>query len=176
VTVGTGIGAGAVVCGELLHGLTHPEMGHVLIPHDRTRDPFPGLCPYHRDCLEGLASGPSIEARWGAKGIDLPPEHPAWDLEAHYLALGLVNWICTLSPRRVVMGGGVMQQKHVFPAIRRELVGLLNGYIQHAALDPSNSEFIVPATAGGQAGVLGALLLANHAAQRRSRTHRVIKS
>jgi fructokinase len=92
LTVGTGIGGGAVVNGEIVHGLMHPEMGHIRIPHDLTRDPYPGVCPYHRDCLEGLASGPAIEERWGKPGEELPPDHPAWALEAHYLALGWRTW------------------------------------------------------------------------------------
>ena len=107
LTVGTGIGGGAVVRGEVVHGLLHPEMGHIRIPHDLAADPYPGDCPFHGDCLEGLASGFAMEGRWG-RPAELPPDHPAWDLEARYLALGLVSFICTLSPRRIVMGGGVM--------------------------------------------------------------------
>ena len=93
LTIGTGVGGGGIVNGKLLHGLLHPEMGHILLPHDLQRDPFEGVCPFHKDCFEGLASGPAIEKRWGQKAETLPPEHPAWELEAHYIALALANFI-----------------------------------------------------------------------------------
>ena len=152
ITVGTGIGGGAVINGAPVHGLTHPEMGHILIPHDRTRDSFPGACPYHGDCLEGLASGVAMEQRWGPKAEDLPSNHPAWALEAHYLALGLANLVYTLSPRRIVMGGGIMHREELFPMIQERLRDLLNGY--------APAPEVVPPKLGGDAGVLGALLLA----------------
>ena len=157
LTVGTGIGGGAMVNGQVLHGMMHPEMGHIRVPHDRTADPFPGCCPYHGDCLEGLASGPAIQARWGLPAADLPPGHDAWRLEAYYLALGLNNWACSLSPRRFVLGGGVMDQRQLFPMIEAELERLLNGYIRMPG------EYVVPAALGGRAGVLGALVLAGAA-------------
>jgi fructokinase len=163
LTIGTGIGGGAVIRGAVLHGLVHPEMGHVRIPHDRTRDPFTGACPYHGDCLEGLASGPAMEARWGVPARSLPLEHPAWALEAHYLALGLATWVCTLSPQRIVAGGGVMQQPHLFELVRRELAGLLNRYIQARELLDGLQEYVVPPQLGSRAGVLGALVLAESA-------------
>lgn len=166
LTVGTGIGGGALVDGKVLHGLLHPEMGHIRVPHDWARDPFPGACPYHGDCLEGLASGSAIQARWGIAGMGLDPQHPAWKLEAHYLALGLANWVCTLSPRRIIMGGGVMQQAHLFPIIRRHLQQLLNGYIQSAMLLDGIEEYVVPSRLGNRSGVLGALVLAEEAAAR----------
>lgn len=152
VTVGTGIGGGAVANGRAVHGLVHPEMGHIRIPHDLAEDPYPGGCPYHGDCLEGLASGPAMQARWGMRAESLPEWHPAWDLEARYLALGLATWVCTLSPRRIVLGGGVMRHAALFPAIRAELGRLLNGYVQAAD--------VVPPKLGERAGVLGALALA----------------
>ena len=152
VTVGTGIGGGAVVRGRVTHGLVHPEMGHIRIPHDLRSDPFPGCCPYHGDCLEGLACGPAIEARWASPAAALPPGHPAWALEAHYLALALNNWACTLSPERIVMGGGVMRQGQLFAPIREQLARLLNGYMRTGD--------IVPPELGANAGVLGALVLA----------------
>ena len=166
VTVGTGIGGGALVDGRIVHGLQHPEMGHIRVPHDWARDPYPGACPFHGDCLEGLASGPAIEARWGIPGMDLPSEHPAWELEAHYLALGLANWICTLSPRRIVMGGGVMQQAQLLPIVRRRLQTLLNGYIQSNLVLDRIEEYVVPPQLGTRAGILGALALAEEAAAR----------
>jgi fructokinase len=153
VTVGTGIGGGAMLDGRVIHGRLHPEMGHVRIPHDRLRDPFPGNCPYHGDCLEGLAAGPAIEARWGQRGERLADGHAAWDLEADYLALGIVNWTCTLAPERIILGGGIMQRKELFPGIRARLAALQNGYLQPPDL--------VPPGLGPRAGVLGAIALAS---------------
>jgi len=164
ITVGTGIGGGAMVNGRLLHGLLHPEMGHIRIPHDWQVDPFPGLCPYHGDCLEGLASGPALAARWGTPAHTLPPDHPAWSLAARYLALGLVTFICTLVPQRIIMGGGILHQAHLFPRLRHEIQQLLNDYIQVAELHGQLDDYIVPPALGDRAGVLGALALA-HAVQ-----------
>jgi fructokinase len=154
LTVGTGVGGGAIVSGRVLHGLTHPEMGHVLIPHNLACDPFPGNCPYHGDCLEGLASGPAIKARWGVRGEELPDEHPAWPLEAQYLAYGIANFVCTLSPELVLIGGGVMRRAPLYGIIRRELSRLLAGYVARMP------EVMAPGL-GDRAGVLGALALAS---------------
>jgi fructokinase len=165
LTIGTGIGGGGMVNGRLIHGLLHPEMGHLCIPHDRGADPFAGSCPFHGDCLEGLASGPAIESRWGKPAETLPPEHPAWALEARYLALGMVNWIYTLSPQKIILGGGVMQQAHLFPLIRWEVQTLLKGYLQSPAILENIDDYIVPPALGKRAGVLGALALAMDAAQ-----------
>jgi fructokinase len=167
LTIGTGIGGGAVTNGRVVHGMLHPEMGHIRIPHDPAADPFPGCCPYHGDCLEGLASGPAVEARWNAPARDLPPDHPAWALEARYLALGLVNWICTLSPQRIVMGGGVMQQPHLFPLVRTELARILNGYIRSVEILEDPEHYVVPPQLDSRSGVLGALVLAEHALAQR---------
>jgi len=160
ITVGTGVGGGGVVAGGLLHGLVHPEMGHFRIPRDHQRDPFEGICPFHGDCLEGLASGRAIEARWGRRGEDLPDDHPAWPLEAHYLALGLMVIICTLSPQRIILGGGVMDRSFLLPMIRSHVRDLLNGYVQAPAIIDHIQTYIVPPGLGGQAGVLGAIALA----------------
>ena len=165
LTVGTGIGGGAIVNGKLLHGMLHPEMGHIRIPHDCQRDPYPGSCPFHHDCLEGLASGPAIQKRWGRPASELPMDHPAWALEAHYLALGIANWVCTLSPKRIVLGGGVTQNEWLFPLIRRELVRLLNGYVQSTELTRNLDQYVVPAMLGNRAGIAGALALAQQAYQ-----------
>jgi fructokinase len=153
LTIGTGIGGGAIVGGSVLHGLTHPEMGHIRVPHDRAADPFAGCCPYHGDCLEGLASGPAIAGRWGAKGEDLAADHPAWALEAKYLAYGIANFVCTLSPERILAGGGVMRQARLYDRINVEVERLLGGYVGKV---PS----IAPAGLGERAGLLGALALA----------------
>jgi fructokinase len=152
VTVGTGIGGGAIVNNQVLHGRNHPEMGHVLIPHDGK---FAGTCPFHKTCLEGLASGPAIEARWGIKAANLPPDHPAWEAEAQYLAAGLANWILTLSPQRVILGGGVMGQAHLFASIGKQLEKLLNSYIELP-------EIVAPEL-GNRSGVLGGIVLAEAA-------------
>jgi fructokinase len=165
VTVGTGIGGGALVGGSPLHGLQHPEMGHIRVPHDWAGDPYSGICPYHGDCLEGLASGPAIEARWGMAPASLPADHPAWELEANYLALGLMSWVSILSPSRIVLGGGVMQQPQLFPLLRRKLREELNGYIPCRELQDGIDGYIVPSQLGDRAGVLGALVLAEAAAQ-----------
>ena len=162
LTVGTGIGGGALVNGEVIHGLLHPEMGHIRIPHDLGADPFPGSCPYHKDCLEGLASGPAMQARWGKRAQELPADHPAWALEAHYLALGLATWVCTVSPERILLGGGVMQQASLFPMIRQELLRLLNGYIDAKPLLNEIDSYVAPPELGSRAGVLGAMVLAEH--------------
>jgi fructokinase len=167
LTVGTGIGGGAMVHGRILHGLMHPEMGHIRVPHNLSRDPYPGGCPYHDDCLEGLASGPAMEARWGVPGRDLPANHRAWTLEARYLALGLANWVCTLSPQRILLGGGVMQQTQLFPIIRKDLAQILNGYIQAPEITEQRESFVAPPQLGSRAGVLGALALAEGAAEGR---------
>jgi fructokinase len=155
LTVGTSIGGGAIVNGNLLHGLAHPEMGHLMVPHDRARDPFPGCCPYHLDCLEGLASGPALLARWGVPPEALPADHPAWELESRYLAAGLAALALTLSPERFVVGGGVMRQQCLFGLIRTELERIGAGYIRMGD--------VTPPELGERAGVLGALLLAETA-------------
>jgi fructokinase len=165
ITVGTGIGGGGMVEGRLMHGALHPEMGHLRIPHDPETDPFPGACPFHRDCWEGLAAGPAVAARWGGKGEDLPPDHHAWQLEAHYLALGITNLICTLSPQRIVLGGGIMRQAGLFPLIRTKTLELLNDYLQVREIVERMDEYIVPPQLGDNAGVLGAIALASDAAR-----------
>jgi fructokinase len=159
LTVGTGIGGGAVVGGKMIHGLMHPEMGHVRIPHDRDKDPYPGFCTYHGDCLEGLACGPAMEARWGARAETLPADHPAWELEAQYLALGLTSYIVTLSPERIILGGGVMGQTTLYPRVRRKVQELLAGYIQVPALMHEIDSYIVSPALGNRAGVLGGIAL-----------------
>jgi fructokinase len=163
LTIGTGIGGGAMVGGRLLHGLLHPEMGHIRLPHDWQQDPYAGNCPFHGDCLEGMAAGPAIGARWGQPAETLPIGHPAWALEAHYLAAGLVNFILTLSPQRIILGGGVMEQAQLFPLVRQRVLELLNGYVQSPRLLEHIDSFIVPPELGNRAGVLGALALAQQA-------------
>ena len=163
LTIGTGIGGGGLVGGQLMHGLVHPEVGHLRLPRDPAVDPFPGACPFHGDCLEGLASGPALLARWGRPAEALPQDHRAWALEARYLALALVNLICTVSPQRILMGGGVMDQAHLFPAVRREVKALLNNYLRAPEILEGIEAFIAPPALGARAGVLGALALAQRA-------------
>jgi len=160
MTVGTGIGMGGVVNGQPLHGLIHPEAGHFFLPHRWERDPFPGVCPYHGDCLEGLASGPALAKRWGMAAERLPEGHPAWELEAEYLALAVCNLVYALSPQRIVLGGGVFQHRGLLELVRQNVVRLLNGYIQAQPLLKKIQEYIVPPSLGSRAGVLGALALA----------------
>jgi len=162
LTVGTGIGGGGLLGGRPMHGLVHPEMGHLLLPRDPAADPFPGMCPFHGGCLEGLASGPALLARWGQPAETLPEGHPAWPLEAHYLALAIVNFVCTLSPQRIILGGGVMEQGHLFPLIRREVVALLNGYVRAEEILYGIDSYVVPPGLGDRSGRLGALAMAEH--------------
>jgi len=166
LTIGTGIGGGAVVNGRILHGLLHPEMGHIRIPHDFNHDPYLGYCSFHGDCLEGLASGPAMQQRWGEPPEGLPANHPAWALEAHYLALGLANWVCTLSPRLIVLGGGVMRQYWLFEMIRKDLSQLLNGYVRAKELMENLDQYVIPPGLGNRSGIIGALVLAEQAYQK----------
>jgi fructokinase len=159
ITVGTGIGGGGLVNGELMHGLIHPEFGHMRVPHDRELDPFEGACPYHGDCLEGLASGSALLARWGVPA-EFVTDEGAWRLEAEYLAHGIANVTAILSPERVVIGGGVMAHASLLPRIRERAGQLLAGYFSAPALSGDLSGYIVAPALGGRAGVLGALELA----------------
>jgi len=152
VTVGTGIGGGVVSSGRPVHGLMHPELGHVRIPHDLQRDPYGGSCPYHGDCFEGLACGPAIQQRWGVPGGELPDDHPAWALEADYLASGMVALACILSPHKIVLSGGVGRRPGMPEAVATRLEELLADYMP--------SPQIVAPVLGDRAGVLGALALA----------------
>ena len=163
-TIGTGIGGGVIAENRLIHGLMHPEMGHAYLPHDYAQDPFPGVCPFHQDCFEGLASGPAVEARWRKKAYELPADHPAWKLEAHYIALAMVNTALILAPERIILGGGVMAQSQLFPLVRAEFLKLLNDYLQIPAILRDIDSYIVPSGLKGIAGLYGALALALEAA------------
>jgi fructokinase len=159
ITIGTGIGGGGIANGGLMHGLLHPEFGHTRIPHDRTRDPFRGVCPYHGDCFEGLASGAAMRARWGRPPEELTdPE--VWLLEADYLALGLLNVIFTLSPQRIIVGGGVMNEPSLLARVRARITELAGGYVDAPELGAGIDDYIVAPGLGDRAGVLGALELA----------------
>lgn len=159
LTIGTGIGGGVMVNGKLLHGLIHPELGHIKLAHDWEHDPYNGRCPYHGDCLEGMAAGPAIGERWDIPAYELPADHPAWDLEAHYLALALQSFVCTLSPQRIILGGGVMEQPQLFPLVRQKTLEYLNGYVQSPIILEQIDSYIVPPGLGNRAGVAGAIAL-----------------
>jgi fructokinase len=159
VTVGTGIGGGVLANGRVVHGLLHPELGHIRVPHDRGRDPFAGICPYHGDCFEGLASGPALAARRPGLRHDAWPEE-ALELEAHYLALGLAALIGVLSPQRIVLGGGVMKQPTLIDRVRDRVRALGCGYFAAPELTDRIDEYIVQPGLGDRAGVLGAFELA----------------
>ncbi|OKP95190.1 ROK family protein [Paenibacillus sp. P46E] len=163
-TIGTGVGVGVFSEGKLVHGLVHPEGGHVLTRR-HVQDDFKGLCPYHGDCLEGLAAGPAIEKRWGVKGSALPADHPAWEIEAYYLGQAIAGVILLLSPKRVILGGGVMHQEHLFPLIRREVCQALKGYVSAPEILETMDSYIVPPGLGDNAGLCGALALGIKAAQ-----------
>jgi fructokinase len=167
ITVGTGIGGGVFCNGRPLHGLVHSELGHMLIPHDKVHDPFAGICPFHGDCLEGLASGLAISKRWGQSAGSLPQNHPAWDLEAGYLGLAITNIILTLSPYRVVLGGGVMNQNSMLVKIRAHVNTNLKGYVQPLRSKTSINSLIVLPGLGEKAGVLGAVSLARNLFQKK---------
>jgi fructokinase len=160
LTIGTGIGGGGMMNGKLMHGLIHPEMGHILIPHDKSSDPYQGCCPFHSDCLEGLASGSAIEQRWKQRGENLASDHPAWTLEAEYLGIALGNIVCTLSPERIIVGGGVMKQTQLLAMVWKNVVQMLGGYIQANEILKDIDNYIVPPELGTQSGILGAIALA----------------
>lgn len=161
LTIGTGIGGGGMVNGGLMHGLLHPEMGHVFVPHDWEEDPYPGWCMYHGDCMEGLAAGPALEGRWKVKGETLPASHPAWGLEAKYLAAGITNFIYTLSPQLIILGGGVMDNEFLYDMIRDQIRVQMNGYLQIPKVLDEIASYVVPPALGNRAGVLGAIALAH---------------
>lgn len=161
ITIGTGIGIGVLSEGKLLHGMLHPEGGHILLPRHPS-DTYNGCCPYHSNCFESLASGPAIENRYGKKAIDLADIPEVWELEAGYIAHALVNYILILSPERIVLGGGVMHQTQLFPLIRKKTAELLNGYVKTKQLEDMDT-YIVPPSLNDNQGILGCLELAHKA-------------
>ena len=159
VTVGTGIGAGIFASGKLMQGISHPEVGHMMIPQAKEDAGFSGSCSFHQNCLEGLASGTAIQKRWQTHPKNLPPEHPAWDLESHYLAVMCVNLTWMYAPEKIIFGGGVMKRDFLYPKIRKNLKKLLSGYAHDVALNDMD-RYIIPTALGGDAGITGALALA----------------
>lgn len=160
MTVGTGIGVGAIVNGKPLHGLVHPEAGHFALPHNWQRDPFPGVCPFHGDCLEGLASGPAMTRRWGNKPETLSADHPAWDLEAEYLGLATINLIYAYSPKQIVLGGGVLQHPGLIDKIRSVVHQFNQGYVHSDLLLNQIETYVHLPILGTRSGVLGAMAMA----------------
>jgi fructokinase len=160
LTVGTGIGAGLIIGGHPVHGLVHPEAGHMRVPHDRSSDPFTGSCPAHGDCWEGLASGRALKERWHADPETLPDDHPAWELEAEYLALGILAIVTVVSPERVIVGGGVAERAGLLERVRARLPELVSGYLETPLLGERIDGYLVPPELGDDAGVLGAISLA----------------
>ncbi|SFE04943.1 fructokinase [Paenibacillus catalpae] len=163
-TIGTGVGIGVYAEGQLVHGLVHPEGGHVPVKR-HPEDSFQGLCPYHGDCLEGMAAGPALEARWEQKGDQLPADHTAWEMEAYYIAQSITGAILMLSPQKIILGGGVMKQMQLFPLIQEAVKRNLNGYVSAAEITEHIDRYIVPPGLGQQAGLCGALALGLQAYQ-----------
>lgn len=155
-TIGTGVGVGVYSEGRLVHGLLHPEAGHIPVRR-HPEDQYEGFCPYHHDCLEGMAAGPAIERRFGIKGADLPVEHEAWQLLAYYIGQALTSTILLLSPERIILGGGVMHQKQLFPLIHEEVQRNLNGYVQHYMILDHIDQYIIAPGLGDNAGLSGAV-------------------
>lgn len=155
LTIGTGIGGGAIVKGNLLEGYGHPEMGHILLRRHEN-DSYEGKCPYHKDCFEGMAAGPAIEERYGKNAVELENNEEVWRIEAYYIAQGLMNYVLTLNPEKIILGGGVMKQRQLFPLVREELKKLIAGYVDMPNLD----KYIVPPVLEDNAGIIGCLLLA----------------
>jgi len=162
ITIGTDIGAGFIINSKIVHGLVHPKFGHIRIPFDRNKGPFSGICPYHYDCLEGLANDPAVEARWRTQPQSLPKDHAAWQLETEYLSLDLVNLISTISPELIILGGGVMNNELLLNLIHLRTEQLLNQYNKSSFLSEKIGEYIVRPNLNEDSGILGALKLAMH--------------
>lgn len=158
ITVGTGIGVGVYINGSLLHGLTHPEGGHVLLQR-HPQDTYEGFCPYHRNCAEGLAAGPAIEARWGKRGVELADMPQVWEMEAFYLAQAITDYIVTYSPEKIILGGGIMHQNQLYDMIRKKVLEFLGGYIACDTILHHMEDYIVPPQLGDEAGIKGAIYL-----------------
>ena len=158
ITVGTGVGVGVYVNGGLLHGLVHPEGGHILLMR-HPGDTYEGCCPYHKNCMEGLASGTSVTGRWGRKGIELADRDEVWEMEAFYIGQAIANYIFVYSPQKIILWGGVMHQEKLFPMVREKVKTMLNGYIPHEALQGSMEDYIVPPALGEDPGIMGAIKL-----------------
>ncbi len=158
LTIGTGVGGGVISNGKLLHGMLHPEVGHIRLPL-HPDDPGKSVCPYHDNCLEGLAAGPSLKARWGVSADQLADKDEVWEIESTYIATALMSYALILSPQKIILGGGVMHQEQLFPLIRKKFKELMNGYIVTEQMD-NLDDYIVPPSLNDDQGILGALKLA----------------
>lgn len=161
ITIGTGIGVGVYCNGSLMHGLTHPEAGHILIGRHPADDEerFTGVCPFHKNCFEGLASGPSIQARWGKPAAELAENREVWELESFYIAQAITNYVLSYSPEKIVLWGGVMHQPNLINYVRIQVKELLGGYVSHMSLDEDIDSYIVEPELGENAGIIGAAML-----------------
>lgn len=158
ITIGTGVGVGVYVNGGLLHGLVHPEGGHILLIR-HPKDTYEGKCPFHKNCVEGLAAGPSIEARWGKKAAELSDRDEVWEMEAYYIAQAITDYILSYSPQKIILWGGVMHQEKLFGMVRKEVLNLLNGYVAHEMITEHIDQYIVPPALGEDPGIMGAIKL-----------------
>lgn len=158
LTIGTGVGGGVMAGGKLLHGMLHPELGHIKMAV-ADGDTYKGKCPYHGTCFEGMAAGPAIEDRWGKKAVELADDDKVWDLESTYIAQALCTYILTLSPQIIILGGGVMHQEQLFPLIRKKVLEQLNGYVLTKELTDIDN-YIVPASLNDDQGIMGSIKLA----------------
>ena len=158
ITIGTGVGVGVYVNGGLLHGLVHPEGGHILLIR-HPKDTYEGKCPFHKNCVEGRAAGPSIEARWGKKAAELADRDEVWEMEAYYIAQAITDYILSYSPQKIILWGGVMHQEKLFGMVRKEVLNLLNGYVAHEMITEHIDQYIVPPALGENPGIMGAIKL-----------------
>lgn len=161
ITIGTGIGVGAVINGQLLQGMSHPEMGHVFVKRHPTDD-FIGVCPYHQDCLEGLASGPAIEKRWNKKANLLAENEEVWEMEGYYIAQALITYILTLSPEKIILGGGVLKQRQLLPIIYKHVKELNKGYVAFEQLEDRILDYIVTPGIEGLSAIKGGFYAAKN--------------
>ena len=159
ITIGTGVGVGVIANGKPYHGMIHPEGGHILLAR-HPEDPMVGSgCPFHENCMEGLAAGPSLEKRWGVKGAELAGRPEVWEMEAWYIGQAITNYIMILSPERIICGGGVMHQPVLLPLIRKEVARQMNGYIKGKGMDDLDN-YIVGVSLNDNQGAMGAVKLA----------------
>lgn len=170
ITIGTGVGVGVYCNGALLHGLVHPEAGHIFLAR-HPKDSYEGCCPFHRNCMEGLASGPAIEKRWGKPGRELTGRTEVWEMEAFYIAQAAADYILSYSPEKVILWGGVMHQEGLFPLVRAQVKELLGGYVGHPVFETDLSSYIIPPALGENQGVLGAIRLGALARERMEKHH-----
>ena len=158
ITIGTGVGGGILSNGKIVHGMLHPELGHMKLAK-HPEDDFEGICPFHKNCLEGLACGPAIEKRWGKPAKELVDNEKVWEIESFYIAQAISNLVMIVSPKKVILGGGVMHQMQLFPLIRKKVLENLNGYFKLEELE-NIDDYIIPAGLNDDQGIMGAIKIA----------------